>query len=82
MENIKPLRDNILVQLEDRKGETEGGSLLPDCYLIKVKVLAIGPEVTSVDKGDTLVVSGYLVCKITGTNIGFLPETSIYGVVK
>lgn len=54
---MKPLRDLVLVKADKPKNQTDSGFFLVENWKtlpLTGKVLAVGPLVTSVKKGDTI----------------------------
>jgi len=84
---IKPLGNRILVKPDTDAAETVGGIYLPDSAKEKPqqgKVVAIGPDVENVKKGDTVLIPKYGGSDVTieGTDHQLFSEDSVLGILK
>lgn len=56
--NIKPLRDNIIIEKEEKDLTTSGGIILQRTdEADRARVVAIGPDVVDVQVGDLVIVN-------------------------
>lgn len=71
--NIRPLKDNVLVRLMKQEAKTKGGLFLPEASREQadhVEVMSIGDKVENVKVGDIVMVERY-----TGQNITIEQDT-------
>lgn len=76
---IIPLRNLVLVQLQESKQTGRIIQVSDDRTARPAKVMAVGPEVRDVKLGDVAIVN-----TVTGTVIGdhlLVPETAVLGVL-
>lgn len=78
---IKPTGTRVLIQIEKIE-QTESGIILPEeskKALEKAKILAIGPDVTSVKEGDEVYFKLYATdtIEVEGKEYAFLSEGEI-----
>jgi len=84
---IKPLGDRILVKPDTEAAETIGGIYLPDSAKEKPqqgKVVAVGPDVENVKKGNTVLIPKYGGTEVTidGVDHQIYSEDSVLGILK
>lgn len=80
---IKPLNNNILVEVEKLSKITEGGLIQEeDQELERGKVKSIGDEVTKIKKGDTVLFRSYSLESITvgKKKFTFVKEDEVFAI--
>lgn len=89
MQKLKPLGNNLLLDINEDKAEqkTSSGIIIPESAKKKptyLKVLGVGPEVKEVSEGDLI-----LVDKFSGQEIEFeenkylfIPEEKAFGKIE
>ena len=80
---ITPLADYVVAQQEQAKNKTASGLYLPDNASEKPKiamVVAVGPKVLDVKKGDKIIFGGYsnTDIKIEGQEYMLIKQENIY----
>lgn len=85
---LQPLFDNIIVSVDKRQEQTEGGLFIPDMVSEdrpqKGKVLSVGQEVQIVREGDEVVFKKYSPdeVKIGEETVLILKEEDVIALVK
>lgn len=82
---LKPLRDRVIVDMEQKEETTESGLVVPEAAKDdpnEGRVQAVGSDVTTVQVGDIVIVPKYLVSviEIDDTRYTILDEDEILAV--
>jgi len=82
---LKPLQDNILVQIEAKTDKSAGGLYMPDSAekprLIGL-VLAVGPDIKNIKMGDRVYVTYRDAFATTVPDTWIFPEKNILAIVE
>ncbi len=81
---IKPLRDLILIQIDEPIKQSKTGIFLAKAWEDAVNtatVQEIGPEVTVCEKGQRILINPYAYIDITGTTLKLIKEVDVLGHV-
>jgi chaperonin GroES len=82
--NIKPLRDNVIVERIKKENVTAGGIVLPGGdreEADKALVTAIGPDVTTVEVGQTVLINWQKAPNVQG-DLYKVNEEDIIGIFE
>ncbi|NMA04787.1 MAG: co-chaperone GroES [Acholeplasmataceae bacterium] len=84
---IKPLKNNVILEIKKEETKTESGIILTTESKTKSQfgcVLEVGPEVTSLSKGDEVVYKNYsgTTVEIKGVEYMIIKEEDILAIVK
>jgi co-chaperonin GroES (HSP10) len=65
--SVRPLKDNVIIERQEKEQVTSGGIVLPGGdreVADKATVIAIGPEVSDINEGDVVLVNWNKASKI------------------
>lgn len=88
MRELKPLKDQVLVRLDENKSVTASGIILPGeekkrSYI--GEVLSTGPEVKNVKQGDKILFAKYSTTDVHGFGegtISLVQEEKIFAIIN
>lgn len=81
---IKPLRDLLLIQLDEPKKQSESGIFITKAWedaISSCTVLEVGPAVKTVKKGDHIHINPYAYLDITDSELKIIQEGDVLGHV-
>jgi len=83
---IKPTRNLVLVEFEKPECEVRSGIIIPEMAHLEMKqrnavVVAVGPKVQDLKKGDRVLVKPYGTLKRFGSNLALYDISDIFGIV-
>lgn len=84
---VRPLHDRVLLQRQEAQSQTASGLYIPDKSQEKPQnalVVAVGPKVNDVKKGDVVLLSKYTGTDVTvdGESMLLVKEEELLGIVE
>lgn len=84
---VKPLGESLLLKINKKPEKTDFGVILPidnDTKLEEAVVLAVGPEVEEVKKGDTVIFKAFNldIVECRNETLNFIKQGDILAVVE
>jgi chaperonin GroES len=82
---LKPLQDNLLVEIEPKTDKSSGGLYMPDSAekpRMIGTVLAVGPDIKNIKAGDKVYVTYRDAFATTVVDTWIFPEKNILAIVE